>query len=94
MDKKKLIRKKFFVLRKKKYFNISEKFFFSFRKITKKSQFKNKINISIYYPSSYEVNILKILEVEYFKNSNFFLPIVGKNNTLDFYKWKKIMSYF
>ena len=47
------------------------------------------MNIAIYFPHSYEVNILKILEVEYFKKFNFLLPIIKKNNSMKFYKWKK-----
>ena len=89
MDKKKLIRKKFLLKRKKNYFEITEKFFTPLKNLFKNKGIKKKNYISLYYPSCFEVNILKILEIEYFKKSNFILPIIHKNNSMEFYKWKK-----
>ncbi len=55
-----------------------------------KKKVKNKnLIISFYYPSSYELNILSILDIEYFKKFNFLLPIIEENNTMNFYRWKK-----
>ena len=89
MDKKRLVRKKYFLIRKRKYFQISEKFFIPLIKLIKR-KFKNKkIDISLYYPNSFEVNILKILDVNFFKKFNFLFPIVEENNSMNFYKWKK-----
>ena len=89
MDKKSLVRKKYFLIRKRKYFQISEKFFTPLIKLIKK-KFKNKkIDISLYYPNSFEVDILKILDVNFFKKFNFLFPIVEENNSMNFYKWKK-----
>ena len=89
MDKKKLIRKKYFLKRKKNYFNIDVNFFLPLVKLIKKIIKNKDKNIAIYFPNSYEVNVLKILEVEYFKKFNFLLPIIKKNNSMKFYKWKK-----
>ena len=89
MDKKGIIRRKFFFLRKKKYFEINEKFFFPIIKLIKKTSIKEKINISLYYPSFYEVNVLKFLDLEISKKFNFSLPKIEKNNTMNFYNWKK-----
>ena len=89
MDKKWLIRKKYFLKRKKNYFNIDVNFFLPLVKLIKKIIKNKDINIAIYFPNSYEVNVLKILEVEYFKKFNFLLPIIKKNNSMKFYKWKK-----
>ena len=89
MDKKRLVRKKYFLIRKRKYFQISGKFFTPLIKLIKK-KFKNKkIDISLYYPNSFEVDILKILDVNFFKKFNFLFPIVEENNSMNFYKWKK-----
>ena len=88
MDKKKLIRKKFFHKRKIKYFEIKENFFYPLIRLIKKKNIKKRLNIAIYYPSSFEVNILKILEIDYFEKFNFLLPIIEKNS-MNFYKWKK-----
>ena len=89
MDKKRLIRNKYFLIRKKNYFNIDVNFFLPLVKLIKKIIKNKDINIAIYFPNSYEVNVLKILEVEYFKKFNFLLPIIKKNNSMKFYKWKK-----
>ena len=88
MDKKSLIREKYFLKRKKNFFEISDKFFLPLINIIKKKGISKKAFISLYYPSSFEVDVLKILKVEYFKKFNFLLPIIQKNNSMEFYKWK------
>ncbi len=88
MDRKGLIRKKFFLKRKTKYFDINKNYFSPLISLIKK-KLQNKENISLYYPNSYEVNILKIFDIKYFKNFNYSLPIIEKNNVMNFYKWKK-----
>ena len=88
MDRKGLIRRKFFLKRKTKYFDINEKYFLPLINLIKK-KFRNKKNISLYYPNSYEINIFKIFDVEYFKYFNYSLPIIEKKREMNFYKWKK-----
>jgi len=89
MNYKEAIRKKYLLLRKKKYFKVNSRFFFPLIKIIK-DKFKNrKINISIYYPSFYEVDVLKVIDLENSKKINFLLPIIEQNNSMNFYKWKK-----
>ena len=88
MDKKSLIREKYFLKRKKKFFEISDKFFLPLINLIKKRGISKKAFISLYYPSSFEVDVLKILKIEYFKKFNFLLPIIQKNNSMEFYKWK------
>ena len=96
MDKKDLIRKSYFLKRKKNFFEISNKFFLPLINLIKKKGISKKAFISLYYPSSFEVDVLKILKVEYFKKFNFLLPIIQKNNSMEFYKWKhnEIYSIF
>ncbi len=89
MDKKGLIRKKFFFLRKKNYFEVKDSYFTPIIKLISKIKIDRKINVSIYYPSFYEVNVLKLLDNDFSKNCNFLLPIIEKNNKMQFYKWKK-----
>ena len=88
MNQKSLIRKKFFLLRKRNYFQIDEKFFNPIIRLLKKQK-KKVSNISLYYPCYYEVDVLKILNLGFFKKTNFLLPKIKKNNSLDFFKWKK-----
>ena len=59
MLSKQILRKKFFRLRKKEYFEINNNFFNPLIAILKS---KEKINLAIYYPSNYEINILKIFD--------------------------------
>ena len=89
MGKKEIIRKFYFIKRKKKYFEIKENFFSPLIRLLKKKIKIKNINISLYYPNSYEVNVLKMVEIEYFKNLNFLLPIIEKNNLMHFHRWKK-----
>ena len=89
MGSKGLIRKKYLLKRKKNYFNINKSFFLTLIKIIKRELKNKEKNIAIYYPSSFEVNILKILELEYFKKFNFLLPVVDENDLMNFHKWKK-----
>ena len=88
MKKKYFIRKKFNSIRKKKFFKVDKSFFIPLSKIVKKYKYKKK-NISLYYPISYELNILNIVNVKFFKNFNFLLPIIKKNHSMYFCEWKK-----
>ena len=89
MDKKSFIRIKYFNLRKKKYFNIEKYFFTPLIKLLKSKKKNKKINISLYYPSSYEVDVLKIIDLKDFKKHNYLLPVIEKNNKMNFHEWKK-----
>ena len=82
---KEIIRKKFFVKRKKKYFDIKKRFFDPLIKFFKKRKFNN---LALYYPSSYELNILNILEVDSLKKKKFLLPIITDKNSMHFCEWK------
>ena len=88
MDKKGLIRKVYFLKRKKKYFDININFFYPLIKLIKNLRKNKKTNISLYYPNSYEVDVLKILDIEIIK-FKFLLPVIEKNKCMSFYHWKK-----
>ena len=87
MNKSK-IRNKILKLRKNntnKNFKINLNKFLSFLKINR----YNFKNLGGYYPSNFEIDdleILKVLEKKKFKIS---LPIIKKNNQMDFFKWSK-----
>ncbi len=90
MQNKKILRKKYFQIRKKKYFEIKHNFFNPIVKIIYKKRYKkDKINLSSYYPASHEVNVLKIFDSEIIKKFRIFLPVIQKNNSMYFYKWTK-----
>ncbi len=88
MKKKHLIRKKFYLIRKKKFFKVDKSFFKPLTKIIEKYKYKKK-NISLYYPISYEVNVLNIINIQFFKNFNFLLPVIKKKHSMYFCKWRK-----
>ena len=58
MLKKNLIRKKYLEIRKKKYFEIENSFFNPLKKLIKYNFLNKKINLAIYYPSLFELNVL------------------------------------
>ena len=85
MNKHKL-RSKILDLRKKKLnknFEINLNIFFSFLK-NNNYIFKN---VGGYFPSNYEIDDLKILKFLEKKNFNILLPVIKKNNQMDFFKW-------
>jgi len=84
--KKANIRSKILNLRKNnnnKNFKIDSDKFFYFLK-------NKKYNVKIiggYYPSNYEIDDLEILYLFEKKNCKISLPIIRKNNQMDFFKW-------
>ncbi len=89
MDKKKIIRKNYFIKRKKNYFTLSFKFFSPLINLIKSKKFKKKISISLYFPTSYEADVLRIMDIEYFKKFKFLLPIIEEGKSMNFYQWEK-----
>ena len=83
---KEIIRKNYFIKRKKKFFNTNKNFFNPLVNFLKKRNFNN---LALYYPTSYELNILNILEVEFLKKTKFLLPIINDKYSMHFYEWKK-----
>ena len=89
MQHKNLVRKKYYLLRKKKYYKISKDFFTPFVNLIKSKFKKKKIKLALYYPSSFEVNVLKILEFNHISYQNLLLPIIEEGNLMNFFKWEK-----
>jgi 5-formyltetrahydrofolate cyclo-ligase len=80
------IRSKILKLRKNnsnKNFKISSDKFFSF---LKKNKYNLK-NLGGYYPSNYEIDDLEILRLLEKRNYNISLPIIKRNNQMNFFKW-------
>ena len=81
------LRNKFLLQRKKKYIGPEKFNFFLIFKLIKK-HFKNKkIIIGGYYPSYYEVNILKFLKEALRKNFKIALPIIRSSTLMSFKSW-------
>ncbi len=83
------LRKKYSLIRKRRYFDISSSFFKPLLRLIKKRFDKKSINISIYYPASYEVDVIKLLDIIDSKKIKMILPVINKNNSMYFYKWEK-----
>ena len=89
MQQKIAIRKKVLLIRKKKYFEISPKFFNPLVKLLKKNN--NKINIlSLYYPSNYEVNVLSLFRLIKKIKIKILLPVIKSKNQMNFVEWKHL----
>ena len=87
MNKSK-IRSKILKFRKKNFnknLKINLEKFISFFK----TNIQNAKKIGGYYPSNYEIDDLEILNVLYKQNFEISLPIVKKNNQMNFYSWSK-----
>ena len=89
MQQKNSVRKKYSLLRKKKYYEISKDFFVPFLALIKKKFKKKKLKLALYYPSFFEINVLKLLELSYISNQNLLLPVLEENNSMNFFPWKK-----
>tara|TARA_B100001250_G_C19768642_1_gene776008 strand:+ start:410 stop:964 length:555 start_codon:yes stop_codon:yes gene_type:complete len=89
MKNKDRLRKKYFLIRKKKYYDIKPIFFQPLINLIKKKFKKKHLSLSSYYPASYEVNTTKLFEIKNFGKLKILLPIIKKNNEMYFYEWKK-----
>ena len=89
MSQKVKLRKKYLNIRKEKYYDIDKKFFYPLLKLIRKKIKKKPIRIALYYPSNFELNVLKVLDLKFFSEQMFLLPVVEKNNLMKFYQWNK-----
>ena len=81
---KKILRKKFSLIRKNRYFEVKESFFYPLIKIIKK---KNIKNIAIYYPSNHEVSTIKLFKMlNSIRGFSTSLPALS-NGAMKFSKW-------
>ncbi|WP_075534062.1 5-formyltetrahydrofolate cyclo-ligase [Candidatus Pelagibacter communis] len=89
MQQKTQLRKKYLNLRKNKYFNIDKSFFLPLVNLIRNKFKKKIIKVALYYPSNFELNVLKILDHRNFSNQEILLPVTDKNNLMNFFSWKK-----
>jgi len=89
MFNKEALRIKYLKLRKKKYFEVTESYFDPLLIILKKILKKKEFNLALYYPSNYEVNVIKFHNIiKSKKNISVLLPLISINSNLKFYKWE------
>ena len=50
---------------------------------------EESIYLSIYYPSSYEVNTLRLFETDFKKKVKIYLPVLTGTNTMGFSEWNQ-----
>ena len=89
MQNKDQLRKKYFFIRREKYFDIKPSFFNPLIKLIKERYKKKDVNLSSYYPASFEVNILKLFDLNAMNKIKIFLPVITGKNSMHFYKWQK-----
>ena len=77
-----------YLLKRKKRYSTAKKFNFKLIfNLIRKNFYKNKIIIAGYYPSNYEVNILKFLEEASKKKFKITLPVIKSSNKMSFKPW-------
>tara|TARA_Y100000590_G_scaffold448125_1_gene584310 strand:+ start:650 stop:1216 length:567 start_codon:yes stop_codon:yes gene_type:complete len=81
------LRKKSLLKRKKKYLEVKNFNFNLIFSLIKKHFHKKKIIIAGYYPSNYEVNVLKFLEEASKKRFRITLPVIKSTNQMSFKLW-------
>ena len=89
MQQKIYLRKKYFHLRKKKYYEVEKNFFLPLLKLIRLKFKKRLIKIALYYPSFFEVDVLKLFEFNNISSQDILLPVTEKNNSMNFFSWKK-----
>ena len=89
MQQKKKLREKYLKLRKKKYYSIDKAFFLPLLKLIKPRLNKKFFKIALYYPSNFELNVLKLLEFNDIMAQDILLPATDKKNLMNFFSWKK-----
>ncbi len=55
---------------------------------------KKRLNIALYHPANFELNIIKLLENKYVSKNNTLLPIIEENSQMNFFTWKKNQVLF
>ena len=89
MYQKNILREKFINLRKKKYYEIDKEFFSPLLSFINTNFKKDDLKLALYYPTSFETNVLKLLENKYMIDKNILLPVIEKENIMNFFPWKK-----
>ena len=84
---KSFLRNKSLILRKKKYLTVKKFNYNLVFGLIKKHFRSKKITIGGYYPSNYEVNIIKFLEEASKKKFKITLPVIKSSNKMSFKSW-------
>ena len=89
MQQKILLRRKYFALRKKNYYEIDKEFFLPLLRFIRLRFKKKTVKIALYYPSNFELNVLKLLKFNNILTKEILLPVIDKKNLMNFFSWKK-----
>ena len=88
MLNKEQLRKKYYKIRKNKYFEVKSNFFKPLIFLLNKLFSTRSIYLSSYYPSNYEVNTVKFFEIiKRKKNIKTLLPVINSKGKMIFVKW-------
>ena len=84
---KSFLRNKSLLLRKKKYLTVKKFNYNLIFRLIRKHFHSKKITIGGYYPSNYELNIIKFLEEASKKKFRITLPVIKSSNKMFFKSW-------
>ena len=88
MSQKFQLRKEYLILRKKKFYDIDKSFFLPLLKLIKLKINKRLFKIALYYPTNFELNVLKFLEFSNILSQEILLPVTDSNNQMNFFSWR------
>lgn len=80
------LRKKFLKIRKKNYYDVESYFFTPLIKLLKKKFQKKNLSLALYYPSYFELNVLKVLDLPEIKKTKTLLPTID-GDKMFFSEW-------
>ena len=80
------LRKKFLKIRKHNYYEVGNSFFTPLITFLKKKFKKRSFNLGLYFPSNYEINVLKILDINEIKKIKILLPSIN-GDKMFFSQW-------
>ena len=84
---KSFLRNKSLLLRKKKYLTVKKFNYNLIFRLIRKHFYNKKITIGCYYPSNYEVNILKFIEEASKIKFKITLPVIKSSNKMSYKSW-------
>tara|TARA_B100000427_G_scaffold300622_1_gene283127 strand:- start:208 stop:768 length:561 start_codon:yes stop_codon:yes gene_type:complete len=88
MSNKEQLRRKYYNIRKNRYFEVTNNFFRPLIGLLDKLFKKKSIYLSFYYPSNYEVNVINFYDlIKRKKNTKVLMPIINSRDQMTFVQW-------
>ena len=73
---------------------MNKDFFLPFLNLKIKFKKQKTLKIALYYPSNFELNDIKLMEFNIISSQDTLLPVIEKNNIMNFFSWKKKRMFY